>query len=361
MAIKLLHTADLHLDRPFWGLGPRRSARRAEMQARFDEILRLAGEHEVDALLVVGDLFDRPAAESGMYVKTCLAQLAARGIKVFLTPGNHDALPGCAFYQGEFPPGVHVFRSPEFEAVEALPGLTVHGLAYSAAGRHRNPLRGRNFAGAGLQIALVHGQLRSAELIGEDYAPIEPAEIAASGLDYLALGHYHTYRDCSAGHTKAYYPGSPHRLDFGDTAERRVLLVELDADRVAVTPIPLRDRPFLQIEGDAGRPEAVYEQLLKVEDPAAYIRLRLSGRAAEPMAGLVADLRDKFADRFFGLEIVEAAVSAAAPESQPGTVVHAFARAMAARLAEAADEETRAVVRLAADYGLLALAGRELP
>lgn len=362
MGIKLLHTADLHLDRPFLGLGQRRLARRAEMRARFEEILALAREREVAALLIAGDLFDRPTAESGLWVKSNLANLAARGTRVFLIPGNHDSFEHCAFYHGDFPEGVHVFKTPEFQACRALPGLTIHGLAYHDTDRHRNPLAGFVPApGEGWHVALVHGQLRSSDLVGEDYAPVEPREVAACGLDYLALGHYHGFKDCSAGRTKAFYPGSPHRLDFSDTAARQVLLVELAEGGVTVEPITLPDRQFLLVTGDAGRPELLYDQLLGVAGPDVYIRVRLTGRAQAPVAGLVADLEDKFAGRCYGFEVQAAEVTTHAPAAQTGTVAHAFARLMADRLAAAPDEETANALRLAADYGLLALEGRQLP
>lgn len=362
MGIKLLHTADLHLDRPFLGLGQRRLARRAEMRARFEEILNLARQHEVAALLIAGDLFDRPIAESGEWVLAHLRNLAAQGVKVFLIPGNHDSLDDCAFYRGQFPPGIHVFRTPEFTTCDDLPGVTIHGLAYRETGRKKSPFStlGRQ-KGQRWQVGMVHGQLRSSELVGDDYAPFTPAEIAGCGLDYLALGHYHGARDCSAGRTKACYPGSPHRLDFGDGSDRRVLLVELDDAGVAVAPIILADRQFLQIDGDAGRPETLYAQLVKSASPDTFIRVRLSGRATVPLAGLAADLREKFAEQCYGFEVQGADVTTAAPETQPGTVAHVFARLMAERLAAAPDDTAADRIRLAADYGLLALDGRQLP
>ncbi|MGE5598906.1 MAG: metallophosphoesterase family protein [Bacteroidota bacterium] len=361
MGIKLLHTADLHLDRPLLALGERRTVRRAEMRARFEELLGLARERQVDALLVAGDLFDRPAADSAPWVKGHLGALAAEGIRVYLIPGNHDAHPACPFYAGDFPPGVCVFREPALQANLDLPGTALYGLAYHAAGRHRSPLAGLSLIpGIRWHVALVHGQVRSSGLVGQDYAPLEPAEIAASGLDYLALGHYHGYKDCSAGQTRACYAGSPHRLDFGDTAPRQAVLVEL-GEEVRVEPIPLADRQFLQIEGEAGRPEKLYEQLVRLDDPGAILRVRLTGRAGTPVAGLAADLRDKFGDKFFSLEVDAAGAATQVPAAQAGTVAHAFARLMAEKLAAAPDPETAELVRLAADYGLLALEGRQLP
>ncbi len=363
MGIRLLHTADLHLDRPFPGLGARRAARRVEMRDRFDEICGLAQARGVQALLIAGDLFDRPAAESGPYVKGRLAELAARGIRVFLIPGNHDEADTCRFYHGGFPAGVRAFTGPAFAAADDLPGVIIYGLAYNSAVRLESPLAGLpGGEGRRFRVALVHGQLRSSESIGEDYAPFTSAEIAASGLDYLALGHCHACRDCSAGRTRAWYPGSPLRLDFGDVADRHLLLVELGDDgRVSVEPIAVPDRRFLQIDADAGRPEEIYERLMRAADPEVCLRVRLYGRTDGPKEGLVADLIEKFADRCYGFEVVAKDAWTDRREDRPGTVAHAFSRIMAERLAAAADEDRAELVRMAADYGLLALEGRPLP
>lgn len=362
MGLKLLHTADLHLDRPFPALGPRQAERRAETRARFVEILRLAKEHEVDALLIAGDLFDRPAADSGFWVMGHLQAIAACGIRVFLIPGNHDPYEQCAFYHAQFPEGVYVFTTPEFEVCEELPGLSLYGLAYHEAGRSRSPLAGLTpRPGRRWQVALVHGQLRSSGLVGEDYAPIEPAEIESSGLDYLALGHYHSFADHRAGRTRACYPGSPHRLDFGDAAERRALLVRLDDGGVSVEPLPLPDRRFLQIEGDAARPQDLYARLIEEAGPDACLRVRLAGRAGEPVAGLIADLEDKFAGQCYSFEVQAGEAATDPPASQEGTVANVFARLMRERLAAAQDKAAADLARLALDYGLLALEGRRLP
>ena len=177
-------------------------------------------------------------------------------------------------------------------------------------------------------------------LFRSDYAPFDPGEIAACGLDYLALGHYHGFLDCSGGRTKAFYPGSPHRLDFSDTADRRLLLLDLDEGGIRVEPITLPDRRFLQLAGDAARPEALYEQLIALADPQAYVRVRLTGRAATPIAGLAADLRDKFADRFYGFELESAEAATGVPETQPGTVAHVFAHLVSEHLQEAGDRKS---------------------
>ncbi len=43
-------------------------------------------------------------------------------------------------------------------------------------------------------------------------SPITPAEIEASGYDYIALGHIHVFGDVSQGGTRAFYCGTPAPL-----------------------------------------------------------------------------------------------------------------------------------------------------
>ncbi|MCL6615216.1 MAG: hypothetical protein K6U03_11505, partial [Firmicutes bacterium] len=99
---------------------------------------------------------------------------------------------------------------------------------------------------------------------------------------------------------------------------------------------------------------------LAVLDPEAYVRVRLSGRPSMPAAGLVADLEEKFAERYFGFEVVLERLEPVKIEARGGTVAEAFLRRMAERAAEAEGGGAE-ILRLAADYGLMALEGRPLP
>ena len=65
---------------------------------------------------------------------------------------------------------------------------------------------------------------------------ITPDEIAGSGLDYLALGHVHVFRDVSQGPVRACYPGAPrisYAPDAGSVAIIRLDPVAGDLDRGA--------------------------------------------------------------------------------------------------------------------------------
>src|SRR3712207_895631 len=89
--MKLLHTSDLHLGAQW------RSVSRADDQTRvLDEVLTLCDQHEVDALLVTGDVFsDRPYEPPARIARRLLERLSdqlRRGRAIVLLRGNHDPL-----------------------------------------------------------------------------------------------------------------------------------------------------------------------------------------------------------------------------------------------------------------------------
>ena len=172
--LKIIHGADFHLDSPFSGLTPERAARRREKTAR--ERQQLAG-----------DLLDseRVFRETAQSLRSALAAIPC---PVFIAPGNHDFYsPRSVWAALDWPDNVHIFTGGALEAVE-LPGCTLWGRAFTGPGQDSCPLEGLAVPNDGaLHIACLHGAVGAER----DYGPISSLDIAASGLDYLALGHVH--------------------------------------------------------------------------------------------------------------------------------------------------------------------------
>ena len=87
--MRILHTSD-------WHLGKRLDlfSRIAEQRQVMDEICQLADEHEVDAVLVAGDLFDafNPSTEAQELLYLSLKRLSKNGTRpVIAIAGNHDS------------------------------------------------------------------------------------------------------------------------------------------------------------------------------------------------------------------------------------------------------------------------------
>ena len=188
--IKFLHAADLHLDAPFSALSPEQAAaRRQEQRALLTDLAEAANAQDCDVVLLAGDLFDSSSAseQTLLALRRALASIHA---PVFISPGNHDCLlPGSAYLTESWPENIHIFRTDTIEAVE-LPekNLRVYGAGFPA---RFCPALLEGFAAKDdgrTNLMVVHGNPTQPS---SPYNPILPAQIAQSGLSYLALGHIH--------------------------------------------------------------------------------------------------------------------------------------------------------------------------
>ena len=90
-ALKILHTADVHLDCDSYGKAEQRQAHRTLYHHCFETIIARAIAAEVDVLLIAGDLFDhnRVPDETIAFAQEQLRRLQR---PVVILPGNHDCL-----------------------------------------------------------------------------------------------------------------------------------------------------------------------------------------------------------------------------------------------------------------------------
>src|SRR3954447_24041732 len=96
-AMRFLHTADWHVGKTLKG-----RSRLAEQEQVLREIVGIARAHEVDAVLVAGDLYDTaaPTADAQKLVNRTLLGLAQDGVEVVAIAGNHDHAATIDAYRG---------------------------------------------------------------------------------------------------------------------------------------------------------------------------------------------------------------------------------------------------------------------
>ena len=364
--MRIVHAADFHLDSPFDGLDPRQAAqRRAEQRQLLERLADLCADRRAEAVFLAGDLLDgdAPYQETVQALSRALGRI---GAPVFLAPGNHDCYAPRSPYAAKlWPENVHIFRSGQIEAVE-LPeqNAVVYGAAFTAAGRETGPLDGFAAPEDGrLKLMVLHGDVDGRA--GSKYGAIPSAAIAASGLDYLALGHVHT---CSgvryAGAVPWAYPGCPEGRGFDETGDKGVLCGEiLPGGRAQLEFVPLCARRYQIIELPVTAEDdeaAVARRAAAYAAPADCVRFVLTGESAD--AGL--DLRalqaqcapDFYSVSFRDRSAVRQNLWARAGED---TLTGLFLRTMENKLSGARSEEERVRLGLATRFGLAALENRE--
>ena len=356
--VKLIHAADLHLDSPFSGLSPQLAAqRRGEQRQLLEALAALARERGVDAVLLSGDLLDsgRTFRETA---QALAVQLGSTGCPVFIAPGNHDYFSDHSPYSTlEWPENVHIFKSEQVESVP-LPDTScvMHGAAFCAPRLERSPLAGFSAPKDGnLHIMALHGEVDS----DGGYGPILPADIAASGLHYLALGHVHQFSGLQkAGATFWAYPGCPEGRGFDELGEKGVLYLEVDETGCKAEFVPLGKRRYeiLTVDLTDKEPLAAIRAALPQNTKEHIYRILLTG---ERPSGLdLPQLTQTLEGEFFGLTLRDQTHTPRKlwDRMEEDTLTGLFLREMARRCEAEPDNET---LQLAVRFGLAALEGEE--
>ena len=362
--LRILHSADLHLDSPFEGLSAGKAAiRRGEQRELLSALAALARREQADLVLLAGDLLDSDNTyyETGEELIRCLGQIPA---PVFIAPGNHDCVTdGSPWRTVEWPENVYIFRENRMTAAEVPElGVTVHGAAFTAAEQADGLLTGFTAPEGGIHIGLLHGELEPAEA---RYDPIRREEVAASGLAYLALGHIHKRTEpLTFGKTVCAWPGCLEGRGFDELGEKgfyQGTLSEDGAVTLTFVPFALRRYEVLEVDVTGKDPRGAVEEALPSETEKDLYRILLTGETGE---GGVDDaaLREALAERFYALDLRDHTRMAADIWARAGedSLRGLFLRDLRAKWDAAGSEEERETVTRAARFGLAALDHRDL-
>ena len=145
-----------------------------------------------------------------------------------------------------------------------LPTLdaTIHATVFATKRAPYSPLRDVHVDAATepratWHIGVVHGALAIPDRTDRDEVVVTKEEIAASGLDYLALGHWHSTQKGKAGSTTYAYSGAPEPVAVDQDGAGKVLVVSLDdaagGNSVTVEEAAVGRTTFERLDVDAAR------------------------------------------------------------------------------------------------------------
>lgn len=366
MSVRVLHTADIHLDAPFRFLGERGREQREQVARTFEKLCDLASQH--DLMLIAGDLFDSNDV-SQKTLEWAIGLLSDVGIPVCILPGTHDSMgPDCVYFRPEWERAANVRVSTErgearfFDYPEL--NLRVH-VRPVAKDDTASPLAGIAKGDSRWNIAMAHGSVLIPGKSAEDTAcPIKTAEIDHSGMDYVALGHWHSWFDPGCK-VRAVYPGAPEiiRSDQKSAAVASVKLSE-DSAQVERLDVGVRkcDEQIVHVDG-MDSADAVRQAVAALADPNLILRVTLSGLAH---AGLVLDedeLRTTLADCFFHLELrndTHVKLDSESLDFDEKTVLGRFVRSLRDIIEKTHDENVRRTAEDALQLGVALLQGKNV-
>lgn len=286
--VRLLHLADVHLDRAFGGqafTGCDGARRRGLLRKALEWAVDLALERKPDAVTIGGDLFELEHVTSDT-VAFILRQLDRLPCPVLVAPGNHDyASPASPYRTVQWPDRVKLALEPRLRPTE-VGGAVIWSLGY--IGNEIDPLVLAGFkVPAGdprPQILLLHGV--DLTTVNPDWRwgglGLRPQEISDMGFDHALLGHIH------AGNVgeRMSSPGSPVPLDPSETAGvHGALWVEAEGRQGTVDAVAAGlcrfDTVSLDVTDTADSSDLenrLHQEVAATADSTALVTCRLWGR-----------------------------------------------------------------------------------
>jgi DNA repair exonuclease SbcCD nuclease subunit len=207
--IVVVHSSDLHVDHDYTA-----RLHGGDGAAGLACVLKAAADLAADVVILAGDTFDSHRVPQDL-IERAAAVIAAAQLPVVLLPGNHDPAITAAVYRHGALAGLqnlHVIGITHDEAID-FPDLSLE--VWGRA--HRDyadmiPFENVRARRTRWQIAMAHGHYEPTPDRGNGPQPswlIGDDEIASTGADYVALGHWNRAVRVGNGKVPAYYSGSP--------------------------------------------------------------------------------------------------------------------------------------------------------
>jgi len=244
--VRFIQTSDWQIGMKGEGLGEAGPIVRETRIESIHNVLKAAQEHKVDFVLLCGDIFEHNMINQEDIKKVVTIFNQYPDIPLYLLPGNHDILGVDCIYNREI-----------FQRINHLKTLcTGDSVQINDTILHPCPIVSKfttqDLTGTipvvrevdGIHIGVAHGSLvgKSPVPVWEDIdLPIDPSCVEKTGIDYLALGHWHSHRtyEDSTGIARIAYSGTHEQTTHGEDNAGQCLLVQIDkkGDAPKIEPI----------------------------------------------------------------------------------------------------------------------------
>ena len=295
--VRLIHTADLHLDSAFSSRFSKEEAeeRRRNLLIAWNKLLQYGIERKVQAILISGDLFDSPVV-SRSTMEIFLSSIRKNPeISFFYLRGNHDTkntfrfrddlpknlllfskegkkyrlkeklvLLGQEFYgterRNEFPEEPYgTERRSEFpeesygtESLLELPEFPeepeelVEEELLSPSSAKDAVQSIWNLKEEDCNILMLHGALREGGPEVQNEQGISLKQLSRYPIHYLALGHIHKREEGKCGSLYYIYPGCLQGRGFDEEGEKGFYYLEIEEETKEIKAefVPLKEGEF---------------------------------------------------------------------------------------------------------------------
>ncbi len=298
--MKIIHCSDLHLDSRMEALSSEKSrARREELIHSFERMVDFASENSVRAIIIAGDMFDTKKVSNKTRKRLLLTIETHKDIDFLYLSGNHDEDNFISSLE-YLPDNLKTFGDKWTKyryADVVISGIRFttenKGVVYDTLNLDENDKN----------IVVMHGQTA-------DYKSDKNVEIISlpklknKNIDYLALGHIHSFLGNKLGDRGTYcYAGCLEGRGFDELGNKGFVLITVQ-DGLSYEFIKFSRRSLFAHEFDLSGRESWYSSrldLLKELDEYStdsLIKVVLTGEITADfdldVEGLNKELNEKF-------------------------------------------------------------------
>lgn len=291
--MKIIHTADIHLDSPLSGV-KETGARRHELLMALSNLSEYANNNGVSAIIVAGDLFDDNFT-TPQTVQSVADIVKTSSATWFVLRGNHGGSAPYNKLQQLCP--VRFFGDDW--TYYNLDNVTICG---RELGNDDASYWGKlSLDASRYNIVVLHGDVDD-----DGYGHVDKRALASSGARYVALGHRHAFAEHRFGSVRACYSGVLEARGFDEVADTGFVEIDTDTDKIRFVPQAIRSVVTKRIDvtnvtSDVALQRVVADAVADVS-PRNYLNVVFCGTLTD---GLHVELvaRQTLKDRFFSLRI----------------------------------------------------------
>lgn len=293
--MKIIHCADIHLGAPMSTLPPKIAAeRKASVRDSFERMVSFAQSNGISVILLSGDVFDckkPPRAALKFFYGIVRANPE---VDFLYLRGNHDMADTPDGY-----PNLKIFSETWSEY--SYGDVTVNGIElndgntenyYSALSLDRNKKN----------IVMLHGK------VGDD---VNLSRLKDKNIDYLALGHIHSYSADKLDHRGTYaYSGCLEGRGFDETGEKGFVILDTDGAGITHEFVPFSKRIIEKHHVDISELEDTYAVSKMIKDTVnprdnGIYRIILNGSLTQAIPELETEVEDflsRYCDGHFSVK-----------------------------------------------------------
>ncbi len=295
--MKIIHTADLHLGSKISSRFPADVSElvKSELRAAFMGMIDHARRVGASVIILSGDVFDsdRPFKKDTDFFYRAVERCPE--IDFIYLRGNHDV-------DGERREIANLKTFDGSWRAYRYGNIAIYGI--ESDGTNRESLYSTLKPSPDeVNIVMLHGQIGSS---GKD--SVDLLRLAEKNIDYLALGHIHSYAVGRLDSRGVYaYPGCLFGRGFDECGSHGFIELTVDTDKIESEFVKLTDGRIEERELDLSGASDLFEVYARVDaqefSRERIYRIVLTGEIDAELGSLVTDLEARLSDRCLYVEI----------------------------------------------------------